>query len=1194
MFFRQPKARSFSRPDRRVRPFLETLEDRCLLANYVWSGPQDGLWSDRTNWTPNGRPGAADTVIFNNTKQTDSIMDLPSPGKVGALTIQGHTGTIKLQQILDIDILTMSSGTIIRDPASPPQGALGHLFIRQDSKYGASTWSGGTIGEAGFVMTLIASNDHPLTFNVTGNVTFAGTQWFINGDDNKSVIVNWDSGDVVMSRPGNPGSEILLRKGTFFARSSGTISAAANQSWLFTNRGDLVLKGDQQFVRGKINKKQGGNTYKQASLSGAPGTFVAEGGVTLEGATLFVQSGIFQSDSLFTQDTTSTIVFDLGATTTSIQTAQAPELAGALTLNLLGSLDPNVTSEYTLIDNRSGSPVSGNFTDYPKVTGGFDFLLGGWSFNLSYEGGDGNDVVLTINGQPEVWGRVFTDVNGNGLRDSADTALNGVTVDLLDANLQILDTATTADGGYYSFDGLDAGTYTVAVSAPNGTFFTTQNVGSDDDFDSDVDATGHSPPFIIDATNYLYAFDAGLYEKGALAGLVWTDDDGDGLRDAGESPRSFVAVQLLDAAGNVVASTTTAADGSYSFADVVPGDYALRIGDAATLSLSPPDVGTDDTLDSDFDPTARTAPVLLKSGESLGHLDAGVFVPVTVQGKTWTDGDGDGVQGMMELALAGVPVTLFRADGVPLDDTTTNATGGFTFSGVAAGSYYLVFDAPSAGQPYYFTAPNQGGNDAFDSDVNTFGFTTTFTLTSGQSAAAFDAGLFQLGSVSGLIWDDSDADGVRDGGESGRASLTVDLLNAQGNVLNSTTTFGDGSYAFAGLIPGNYSVRFAPGAALIFAPQNAGGDDSIDSDAHPGTRLAAVAVVSATALTSVDAGVYDPLSVGGKAWVDSDGDGFQDSGEPALAGVGVALLDEMTQTTLASTTTAANGTYVFNNLPVGSYVIAFTAPSGHSFTVQGGDSDADPTTGRTAAFALATNQTAPQLNAGLYQPGDISGVVWEDSNGDGVRAVGEALVASLPVGLRDAAGNFLHMTSTASDGSYQFANLAPGSYTVELTLLPGQLVTRPNQGGDDTLDSDFNGAYATAAVSSGQPTSHVDGGIVAAVTVRGRAWSDDDADGIQDLNEVTLAGVAVSLYLADGTLVATTTTDLGGYYRFDDQLPGEYYLAFAPLAGYEFTLQNQGSDDSMDSDVDDDGLTAFFTLLSGQADALFDAGLKTS
>src|SRR5438093_124103 len=106
---------ALKKPDpRRSRLWLERLEDRFVPATFKWTGPANGLWSNQANWDQNnGVPGVNDTALFDGTTNTDSKMDLQTTP--GTLKIQGYNGTIKLQRVLIIDILTMSSGTITID-----------------------------------------------------------------------------------------------------------------------------------------------------------------------------------------------------------------------------------------------------------------------------------------------------------------------------------------------------------------------------------------------------------------------------------------------------------------------------------------------------------------------------------------------------------------------------------------------------------------------------------------------------------------------------------------------------------------------------------------------------------------------------------------------------------------------------------------------------------------------------------------------------------------------------------------------------------------------------------------------------------------------------------------------------------------------------------------------------------------------
>jgi uncharacterized repeat protein (TIGR01451 family) len=105
-------------------------------------------------------------------------------------------------------------------------------------------------------------------------------------------------------------------------------------------------------------------------------------------------------------------------------------------------------------------------------------------------------------------------------------------------------------------------------------------------------------------------------------------------------------------------------------------------------------------------------------------------------------------------------------------------------------------------------------------------------------------------------------------------------------------------------------------------------------------------------------------------------------------------------------------------------------------------------------------------------------------------------------------------------------------------------------------------------------------------------WYDTNQDGIQDGDESGIPGVTVNLYTASDVLSDSTTTDSAGLYKFTDLSAGDYYLEFLPPSGYSFTLQNQGADDTLDSDADPvSGQTMVTTLAAGGKELSWDAGM---
>jgi len=66
-----------------------------------------------------------------------------------------------------------------------------------------------------------------------------------------------------------------------------------------------------------------------------------------------------------------------------------------------------------------------------------------------------------------------------------------------------------------------------------------------------------------------------LAETGAIQGLVWDDQDGDGLQGEGEPPLAGAVLTLEEVEGPLVLTQTTGTDGLYLFADLKPAYYEL-------------------------------------------------------------------------------------------------------------------------------------------------------------------------------------------------------------------------------------------------------------------------------------------------------------------------------------------------------------------------------------------------------------------------------------------------------------------------------------------------------------------------------------------------------------------------------------------------------------------------------------------
>ena len=238
-----------------------------------------------------------------------------------------------------------------------------------------------------------------------------------------------------------------------------------------------------------------------------------------------------------------------------------------------------------------------------------------------------------------------------------------------------------------------------------------------------------------------------------------------------------------------------------------------------------------------------------------GLVDTGID-PAAVAGVVWHDLDGDGIQDATETdGMPGVTVSITDC-ATAIEATATGSTGGYSFTGLDAGSYAIKVDLPLN---HFFSPQDQGSDDGLDSDADvTTGQTGCFTLHKNDIVGTVDIGLYLNGTLAGRVWLDSDQDGIQDGGELGVSGNTVILRDpATGGTLASTTTDTNGQYWFNDLEPDAYQVEVTINVSFTFSPVDQGGDDALDSDIIPGTGLSPAMGVTSGGIVAIDAGIYN-------------------------------------------------------------------------------------------------------------------------------------------------------------------------------------------------------------------------------------------------------------------------------------------------------------------------------------------------
>ncbi|MGE5621137.1 MAG: SdrD B-like domain-containing protein [archaeon] len=827
---------------------------------------------------------------------------------------------------------------------------------------------------------------------------------------------------------------------------------------------------------------------------------------------------------------------------------------------------------------------------------------------------------------------VWKDLNNNGIQDSGEPGIPGVTVNLYACNSNtILQTTTTDASGLYHFTGLTPGSYYVQFVLPTGYAYSPMNAGSDDALDSDADPAnaGKTGCYTLIAGETNNTVDAGLYPippaKASLGDFVWLDSNMNGIQDAGELGIPNVTVELHRCSDqSLVATTTTSPGGIYSFTNLDPGSYYIKVIKPLNYTISPINQGLDDTKDSDIGNDGQSACITLAAGENNLTLDAGMYPTppqtASIGDFVWNDVNHNGIQDAGEPGIPNVTVYLYACNtNNVLQTTTTAPDGSYHFTGLNPGSYYVQFVLPSG---YTFTTLNAGLNDASDSDADpaNAGKTACYDLSAGENETTADAGMYptppNTASLGDFVWNDVNQNGIQDAGEMGIPNVTVELHRCSDNSLVATTTTNpSGIYSFTNLVPGGYYIKVIPPANFAISPINQGGDDTKDSDIGQDGMSACVTLNAGDNNLTLDAGLYPstpaPASIGDRVWNDINHNGIQDAGEPGIQGVIVNLFACNGNVVLQSTTTASDGSYHFTGLTPGSYYVQFVLPSGYTFSPMNAgsddalDSDADAANfGKTACYDLSAGENETTADAGMYPTpqalASLGDFIWLDTNHNGIQEAGEIGLPNVTVELHRCSDQSLVATTTTSPGGiYSFTNLAPDGYYIKVIVPAGYSISPINQGTDDTKDSDIgnDGQSACITLAAGDNNLTVDAGLYPAppspASIGDFVWNDTNHNGIQDSNEPGIPNVTVELYrCADNSFVATTTTDANGAYHFTGLTPGDYYVKFILPSGYTFSPMNAGAD-NVDSDADASlsGRTACYNLSAGENETTADAGM---
>jgi len=747
--------------------------------------------------------------------------------------------------------------------------------------------------------------------------------------------------------------------------------------------------------------------------------------------------------------------------------------------------------------------------------------------------------------------------------------------------------------GYFAFDGLPRGNYTVWESVVDG--YILDVIGTSPDLH--LYDPGKLPYFDAVTETWLDNPDEDLMvhfdlergtkispkvqnidfynlQVGDISGYKIHDTDGDGVPDEGEPGLAGWTIELWEEDGlSAMDTTTTDNDGYFEFTDILVGQYIVK----------------EVMQDGWFNTTPVEISVCVSCGSDIDSLLFLNTMYSSICGYKVEDMNGNGVRDDSDPVIYDWEIQLYKDD-VLVDTAWTDESGKFCFDQLVPGHYKVMEVMPIG---WYFT------------DEQYF----IFDIVSGDREEAVFLNTEKV-SICGYKYEDMNGNGILEEGDAGIAGWVIYLF--KGSVeederpIATATTNGSGGYCFTGLEVGTYTVV---------------------EESREGWYNTTLSEVEVTLSSGGSANINflntEYFDLCGYKYEDMNGTSILDDGDEPVEGWLIQLVQD--DEVIRSALTDENGRFCFTDLKPGEYTIRegskegwyATSPTEATLTMQSGGDE------RQTIF----------LNT---QYGKICVLKYEDLNANGQWDEGEPGMASVFVELYEANGEAglsamptpIRSGLTDENGTICFTGLFLGDYILveypPLGTYPNSQgsslpvsITESNQTvqvtfgnietghicvfkyedlngngvrdeGEDTLVSVFvellfdgevikSGYTGTCPCCEGLCFSGLELGtytvretvpegwynttaaeVVVVLdqsgeyvpvtflnteysSIAGNKYQDMDGDGYLDAEDTPIEGWEIELWL-DDEYIATNFTDENGYFQFDKLVPGNYYV----------------------------------------------------
>ena len=554
-------------------------------------------------------------------------------------------------------------------------------------------------------------------------------------------------------------------------------------------------------------------------------------------------------------------------------------------------------------DNHSNSGIEWLDTIGGERTSGIRMAGGGGLNKVPYggkAGGIGDVEYLNAPAPIEIGDRVWLDTNSDGIQDANEKGIAEVKIELVCAG-EVKDSALTNTDGNYIFSNDPSGTTTSSHR-----YSVTALIAEASDClirVPNVSGTDKQTPL---EENVLTLANIGEGENNS-------SNDSDGITNGDNADIAIFSTDIpLNGANNHSLD--------FGFTKLVVATY--RLGDYVWKDINRDGLQDTDESSGVNDNNNSDANSDIGSVRTTQKASLGNFV--------WWDKNIDGVQDSDELGVFDVEIRLLQLcdTDTPINvaTTKTDENGSYLFENLEAGLYCLEFT--SLPMLSNITLQDSGSTDNNDSDISaSTGRSITTELLIGERDLSWDMGIY-LSSVVDIeprpeptvapVFPTDSSDSF-DTPIYNDLSIPTTIVTPRPSIVPTSTPTSTAT-PMPSLIPTVTPLPTATTTATI----------TTNSTLSP----------NPTPLPIGDG----KLLLGDRVWIDSSRNGLQDSDERGVADVTIILYgtNDCTGDILGITKTDNNGKYLFGELDVGRYCLAFTnTPTNYLFTqsISGDDSN---------------------------------------------------------------------------------------------------------------------------------------------------------------------------------------------------------------------------------------------------------------